>query len=88
MLRSAIGVAMASARSKARRAMGRASRARIRIWYCSFSQMRGTPKKKLGPISRRLCVTASIDSAKLTTEPYTSCITGDISRSATWHSGK
>ena len=50
-------------------ASGLASRDLIRISYCSFSQMRGTPKKKLGPISRRFCVTVSIDSAKYTTVP-------------------
>jgi len=69
MVRSAIGVPMASAFLKAHCASGLASRYLIKISYCSFSQMRGTPKKKLGPISRRFCVTVSIDSAKYTTVP-------------------
>ena len=32
---------------------------------CIFSQIRGTAKKRVGWISRRLSVTVSIDSAKL-----------------------
>ena len=39
--------------------------------------MRGTPTKKVGAISRMLSATVSIDSAKLTVPPSTSCITSE-----------
>jgi hypothetical protein len=42
---------------------------------CSFSQMRGTPRKKLGAISRMLVATVSIDSAKFTQPPVIRCST-------------
>ena len=50
---------------------------------CIFSQMRGTPKKPLGAISRRLTTTVSTDSAKLTTQPVSNCMMVEKLRSAT-----
>ncbi len=54
----------------------------------SFSQIRGTAKKKVGCTSRRFCGTVSIDSAKLTWMPAAALFQVVKIRSATWHSGR
>ena len=54
----------------------------------SFSQMRGTAKKRVGWTSRMLMVTVSIDSAKCTTAPETALVQVVTARSATWQSGR
>ncbi len=54
----------------------------------SFSQMRGTAKKKVGWISRRFAGTVSIDSAKLTWMPVAALFQVVKMRSATWLSGR
>ncbi len=54
----------------------------------SFSQIRGTAKKKVGWISRRFSGTVSMDSAKLTWMPVAALFQVVKIRSATWHSGR
>ena len=54
----------------------------------SFSQMRGTAKKKVGWISRRFAGTVSIDSAKFTWMPVAALFQVVKMRSATWLSGR
>jgi hypothetical protein len=53
-----------------------------------FSQMRGTPKRMVGWISRRLACTVAMDSAKLTCTPAPALNQVVKTRSATWHSGR
>ncbi len=58
------------------------------IAECSFSQIRGTPRNRLGAISRKSSCTVRIDSPKLTQDPTRSgAITVSIC-SATWHRGR
>ena len=55
---------------------------------CSFSQMRGTAKNRVGWTSRRFSCTVSIDSAKLRVVPADAEVQVENIRSATWHSGR
>jgi hypothetical protein len=54
----------------------------------TFSQIRGTPNRIVGWISRRLACTVSIDSAKLTCTPLAALNHVVKMRSATWHRGR
>ncbi|MNV70611.1 hypothetical protein D3C71_1635890 [compost metagenome] len=60
----------------------------IEMDACSFSQMRGTPRKIVGATSRRSSCTVRMDSPKFTCDPRYSGTKVDSICSATWHSGR
>ena len=86
--RSAVATAIARSKTRQRRSAGRRA-TRIRISCCSFSQMRGTPKKKRGAdlahvVRDGVDRLGEVDDAAVAPD----ACTGRDSRSATWHSGR